>query len=77
MPIVLLKLHVNRYQLHFVELNNHQNNRDHPNHSHLVGQGGSLLALIHEVFNEEIGRETENCNLVSVKFSGQIPGQYH
>lgn len=76
-PIVLLKLHLNRYIFHFIEFNNHQNNHDNPNHSHLLGQGGSLLTLIHEVLNEEIGRETENCNLVSVRTYGQIPGQCH
>jgi hypothetical protein len=75
--IVLLKLHVNIYLLHFIAFNNHQNNHDHANHSHLVGQGGSLLALIHEVLNDEMGHETESCKLVSVKSSGQIPVQYH
>jgi hypothetical protein len=75
--IVLLKLHVNRYLLHIIEFNNHQSKHNQPNQSHLAWQGGSRLALIHEVTNEEVDRETEYYNLVSVKSSGQIPGQYH
>jgi len=76
-PNVPLKLHVNRHLLHFIEFNNRQNYHNQPIPSNLVGQCGSLLALIHEVLNEEIGRETENFNLVSVKSSGQTPGRYH
>jgi hypothetical protein len=76
-PIVLFKLHVNRYLFHFIEFNNHQNNHDNPNQSHLLGQGDSLLALIHEVLNEEIGCETEKCNLVSVMFHDSIINFVH
>jgi hypothetical protein len=77
MPVVLLKLNVNRHLLNLIKFNSHHNNHYHPSHSYLLGQGGTLLALIFEVPNEVLGRETENPTLVSLKSSGQIPGQYH
>ena len=73
---MLLKQHFNRYILHFIELNNH-NNQCHPNHNRLVGQGGSLLAFIRELPSEDTGLETENSKLVSVNSSSKILGQCH